>query len=99
VAFFSCFTSLLGSFAGILTGGAILEGISQNNALSSLIPDRYKFMIALSVILRISAVLIILPKLDNNRDYKVNDIFLELKFRMKLQKSSIHYWWNRRKER
>lgn len=97
VAFFSCFTSLLGSFAGILTGGAILEGISRSSTLTAFIPDRYKFMIAISVILRIGAVLIILPKLENNREFSVGDMLREFCFRMKEEKNYIIYWWSRRK--
>jgi len=73
VAFFSCFTSLFGSFLGILVGGAVLEGF-HTNRLSAIIPDRYKFMIALSVLLRIAAVLILLPTLDNNRRYNTKDL-------------------------
>jgi hypothetical protein len=97
VAFFSCFTSLFGSFLGILAGGAILEGISQSSILSAIIQDRYKFMIALSVILRISAVLILIPMMDNTREHTVNDMFRAFLIRLKIEKNHINYWWNRRK--
>jgi MFS family permease len=95
VAFFSCFTSLLGAFLGILTGGAILEGIHSSASLSAIFPDRYKFMIAISVILRIGAVLIFVPKLDNNCDYTVSGMFAEFRLKIKLQKSYLVYWWKR----
>jgi MFS family permease len=97
VAFFSCFTSLFGSFLGILAGGAILEGISQSSILSAIIHDRYKFMISLSVILRIGAVLILIPMMDNTREHTVNDMFRALRIRLKIEKNHINYWWNRRK--
>jgi MFS family permease len=97
IAFFSCFTSLLGSFLGILTGGAILEGIHSNTYLSAIIPDRYKFMITISVILRIGAVLIIVPKLDNNNEHTVLSMFREFYFKLRLQKNYISYWWKRRR--
>jgi MFS family permease len=97
VAFFSCFTSLLGAFLGILAGGAILEGIHSSASLCAIFPDRYKFMIAISVILRIGAVLIFVPKLDNNCDYTVSSMFAEFRLKIKLQKSYLIYWWNRRR--
>jgi MFS family permease len=97
VAFFSCFTSLLGSFLGILAGGAILEGIHSSASLSAIIPDRYKFMIAISVILRIGTVFIIVPKLDNNCEHTVSSMFREFFLNIKLQKNYISYWWNRRR--
>jgi MFS family permease len=97
VAFFSCFTSLLGAFLGILAGGAILEGIHSSHTLSAFIPDRYKFMIAVSVILRIATVIVIVPKLDNNCEYTVTSMFRELFIKIKLQKSYISYWWKRRR--
>lgn len=75
IAFFSCITSVFGSFLGILTGGAILEGIQSSVSLGAMIPDRYKFMITVSVILRIGAVLIFVPRIDNNSEHTVSDIF------------------------
>jgi ABC-type polysaccharide transport system permease subunit len=55
-------------------------------------------MIAISVILRIGAVLILVPKLDNDCNYTVSDMFREFVFRMKMKKSEIRYWWKRRRE-
>ncbi len=97
IAFFSCFTSLFGSFLGILAGGAILEFIGQSSTLTTLIPDRYKFMIAISVILRFGAVLIILPMLQNNREATIGDMFYTFRNYMKLERNYIRYWWSRRK--
>ncbi len=98
VAFFSCFTSLFGSFLGILSGGAILEGISRSSILSGFIQDRYKFMITLSVILRIGAVLILIPLMDNTREHTVLDMFRAFRLRIMVEKNHIQYWWSRRKK-
>jgi MFS family permease len=97
VAFFSCFTSLFGSFLGILAGGAVLEGISQSSILNAFIQDRYKFMITISVILRIGAVLILIPMMDNTREHTVSDMFRAFRLEVKVETNHIKYWWSRRK--
>jgi MFS family permease len=99
IAVFSCITSLVGSFLGILTGGLILEGIHSNLALSSLIPDRYKLITALSVVLRIASVFIFIPMLDNSSEYTLSGMLRELSLRIKAQTSSLRYWWSRRRKR
>jgi MFS family permease len=96
VAVFSCITSLLGSFLGILIGGTILEAINSSSSLSNIISDRYKFMITISVILRIGAVIILVPKLDNTTEYSTTDMFHAFFIRIKAMKGYIRYWWNRR---
>ena len=96
IALFSCITSLFGSFLGILTGGAMLEGIHSSATISAFLPDRYKVMIALSVFLRIGAVLILVPKLDNNREYTIMGMFRELAFRIRVLKESLQYRRRRR---
>ncbi len=98
IAFFSCFTSLAGSFLGILVGGAILEGIHLNPTLSAMLPDRYKFMIALSVILRFGAVLIFVPILDNTCDYTTRDMFRELVIKAKARREYLKYRQERRRK-
>ncbi|MDF2905225.1 MAG: major facilitator superfamily protein [Herbinix sp.] len=98
IAVFSCITSLFGSFLGILTGGAILEGIHNSTALSTIIPDRYKFIIAISVLLRIASVFIIIPMLDNNSSHTLSGMFTELSLRIKVQKSHLIYRWSRRRK-
>ena len=99
VAVFSCITSLFGSFLGILAGGAILEGIHTNATLNALIPDRYKFIIAISVLLRIACVFIIIPLLDNSSEYTLTDMFRELLFRIKAQREILQYRRERRRKR
>lgn len=75
IAFFSCVTSVAGSFIGILTGGALLEGIRSSSLLSSLFPDRYKVVITVSVLLRLGSVFIFVPRLYNSSEYTVADVF------------------------
>lgn len=99
VAFFSCFTSLIGSFLGILFGGMLLEGINDNAAAGALITDRYKFMIAVSVVLRFTAVLIIMPRLDNNREYTVVGMFRELRLRLQEHRKYLDYKRSRKRGR
>jgi MFS family permease len=96
VAVFSCITSLFGAFIGILAGGAMLEGIHSSTTLNTWIPDRYKFMITISVLLRIACVFIIIPRLDNNNSYTLSGMLSELGVRIKAQISYIRYWWERR---
>jgi MFS family permease len=98
IAVFSCITSLCGSFLGILAGGVILEGIHNNLTLNSIISDRYKFMIAISVLLRVASVFILVPMLDNSNNHTFSSMFHELGLRMKAQKSYFIYWWERRRK-
>ena len=98
VAVFSCITSLFGSFLGILTGGIILEGIHSSPVLNSFLPDRYKFMIAISVILRVTCVFLLIPLLDNSSDYTLAGMFRELSMNAKAKKSYLRYWWSRRRK-
>ncbi len=91
IAVFSCITSLFGAFLGILAGGAILEGIHTSATLSALLPDRYKFMIVISVVLRIACVFIIIPMLDNSSEYTLSDMFKELALRIKAQQAYLRY--------
>ncbi len=97
VAVFSCVTSLFGSFLGILTGGAILESLHSNPALSTLIPDRYQFMIAVSVILRVGSVFLFVPMLDNTGSYTVSGMFRELALRGKVWLHELDYRRQRRR--
>ena len=87
IAFFSCVTSVAGSFLGILTGGALLEGIGSSSLLSPLFPDRYKAVITISVLLRLCSVFIFVPKLQNYSNHTVvevfNDFFNKLKVKIK----------------
>lgn len=97
IAFFSCFTSVLGAFFGILAGGAILEGIHSSEVISAVLPDRYKFMIVISVILRFAAVVIFVPGLTNTRDFSTKDMFRELVLLLRQKRDYLRYYRQRRK--
>ena len=70
VAIFSCVTSIAGGFLGVLSGGALLEMLDGMGFGA----DRYLIMFALSSILRLVVVLLLLPKMENNREYTVRDM-------------------------
>lgn len=63
IAYYSCITSLCGSALGMVTGGALLEWFA---AIGSF--DRYKMLILLSVVLRFVIVLILVPRMQNDRE-------------------------------
>ena len=82
VAFFSSFTSLLGSFLGVLAGGAVLEWIQSLSLDYSRLPfvfsDRYKLMITLSVVLRFAIVLVFVPGLKNVKGITVSGMLRDI---------------------
>lgn len=90
IAFFSCVTSVVGAFLGILAGGAILEGIQSSVTLSAMIPDRYKFMFIIAVILRVGSVLIFIPRLENSSEHNVESVFKSII-------GDISYWLKRQR--
>ena len=97
VAVFSCITSLFGSFLGILTGGAILEGIHDSATLRSIIVDRYQFIIVIAVLLRVVSVFTLIPLLDNSSEYTLSGMFRELYLRVQAHKSYLRYKSERKK--
>jgi MFS family permease len=74
IAFFSCVTSLVGVFAGILTGGALLDWMESMGVSGSVGYDRYKITLTIAIILRVSIVLILVPKMKNDRDATTSDM-------------------------
>ena len=69
IAMFSCVTALAGMALGSLTGGMLLEGWEAAGWFSGTF-DRYKALIALAMLLRIAAVLVLVPGLENDKDGK-----------------------------
>jgi len=67
IAIFACVTSLLGSFLGIMSGGAFLEFMNGRTLPLSL--DRYQLAIIIAVTLRFCMVWISIPKLENDRNF------------------------------
>lgn len=86
VAFFSSFASLLGSFLGVLAGGALLEllqsMIDRQNLGTGFFADRYKMIIALSIVARLLVVLLFIPSLDNEKGYTIKQVLRDLGQRM-----------------
>jgi len=78
IAVFSCITSILGSFLGVMAGGVILDTIQNSEMLTKLIPDRYKFLVILGVSTRFLGVLLLLPGLDGTGCSTVKEMFGEL---------------------
>ncbi len=67
IAVFSCVTALLGVAFGSVTGGALLEWWERAGWFAGAF-DRYKALIALSVLLRFASVVVLVPRLTNDRD-------------------------------
>ena len=87
VAIFSAVTSIVGSFVGVLLGGALLQGIGDYVALHgtrifSLVPNHYMIVFVLSVILRVAVVLIFVPGMHNNKDATFSDMWQGIKRRL-----------------
>ncbi len=79
IAMFSCFTSMLGSFLGVLSGGALLEWahvLVDSGRLAFLGPmaDAYKLVFLLSVVTRVGIVLLFVPRMENPLGYSVADM-------------------------
>ena len=73
VAVFSCVTALAGGTLGSLTGGALLSLCEANGWFTGFF-DRYKALFLLEVILRLTFVLIFVPKLSNDKDGTTRDL-------------------------
>ncbi len=67
IAMFSCITALAGMALGSLTGGALLEAWEAAGMFTGAF-DRYKALIALSTVLRFTAVLTLVSPLPNDRE-------------------------------
>ena len=67
VAVFSCLTALAGAALGSLVGGILLENWEAANWFAGSF-DRYKALICLSTLLRLTVVALLVPLLENDRD-------------------------------
>lgn len=67
IAVFACVTALAGTALGTLAGGALLEGFRQASWFTGVL-DRYKALILLSVILRFTITLLLVPPMENDRE-------------------------------
>ena len=70
IAIFSCTTCLVGTALGTVCGGALLEwlgGLGQITLLGGAL-DRYKVLVILAMVLRMAAVLLLVPRLKENAE-------------------------------
>ncbi len=67
IAFFACVTSLMGTALGTLTGGLLLEGWRSAGWFSGSF-DRFKALVLLAVILRLTVAIFLVPPLQNDRE-------------------------------
>ena len=77
VAVFSLVTALFGATLGSLSGGAVLHFMESRNLFTGAF-DRYKMLFLMEVVLRLGFVLLLVPRLENDRDKTVKDFFLSL---------------------
>ena len=67
IAVFACVTSLIGTTLGTLTGGALLEGWETAGLFTGSL-DRLKMLVIVSVTLRLLVAVLLVPRLQNDRD-------------------------------
>lgn len=67
IAVFSCVTALIGATLGSLSGGALLEFLEARRLFTGSF-DRYKMVILLAVVLRLAFVLLLVPRMENDRE-------------------------------
>ena len=69
IAIFACVTSLLGSTLGTMAGGTLLDGFERAGWFpEGAWLDRFKVLILISVALRMLVALLLVPRLENDRD-------------------------------
>ena len=79
MAFFSAITSILGAFLGVLAGGALLQGIQDTVTARNLLwfghkPDHYMIVFMLSIVLRLGAIFLFLPRMGHDKQYTTRDM-------------------------
>lgn len=78
IAFFSAVTCLAGTALGTLCGGWLLEGFRSAGLFTGWL-DRYKVLIAISVVLRFAGTLLLVPRLKNENDCTPKDLLANTK--------------------
>lgn len=73
IAVFSCITALLGTTLGSLTAGALLNLFGSSGLFTGSF-DRYKMLFLTASTLRIASVLILVPRMQNDRDAGASDL-------------------------
>ena len=75
IAIFSCVASLVGTALGMVTGGALLEGWHSAGWFAGSF-DRYKALIALSVVTRLAVAVFLVPPMENDREGTPKDLIV-----------------------
>ena len=75
IAVQACFTQLLGNFLGVLAGGALLEWLRLFVMQIGFVLDYYQVLFILSMCLQLLAQVLFLPKVKNEKPYRVIDVF------------------------
>lgn len=88
VAVFTAITSIAGAFLGVLTGGALLQGIQDSVAahggkLFGIVPNHYMIVFMLSVALRLATLFLFLPQMENEKPFTCRSMLQDLRRRMK----------------
>ena len=73
IAIFSCFTSIAGSFLGVLMGGAFLQWMPEIINISPAF-DQYKIVFVIGLFSRLFVVLALVPGLTNDSDATITDM-------------------------
>ena len=73
IAIFSCFTSIAGSFLGVLLGGAFLQWLPDIVNISPAF-DQYKILFVIATFSRLAVVLALIPGLTNDSDASFDDM-------------------------
>ena len=87
VAVFTAITSIAGAFLGVLTGGALLQGIqdtvaARGTTVFGAVPDHYMIVFMLSVVLRMATVFLFLPKMENEKPFTTMEMLRDIRKRM-----------------
>jgi len=77
IAMFSCITALLGTTLGSLAGGALLESWHVSGLTIGFM-DRYQILFVLSVILRLSFVLLLVPRFERDSAFTLPAMLRDL---------------------
>lgn len=73
IAVFSCVTALLGTTLGSLAAGGLLRVFEASGIFTGWF-DRYKMLFLVATILRLSAVLVLVPRMENDRNATPKDL-------------------------
>ncbi len=88
VAVFTAITSIAGAFLGVLTGGALLQGIQDTVAarditVFGIVPNHYLIVFMISAVLRLATIFLFLPKLENEKPFTTMEMLRDIRKRMR----------------